>query len=621
MVSLGSFLERFRSSVVVADGGMGSMLYAKGIPLDVSYDGLNLTDRDAVRSIHEAYAAAGAEVIETNTFGANRTRLLHHGLEGKVRAVNVQGARLARKAAGRKAWVAGSIGPLARPKDGEQELPASSKEEVFREQVEALAEGGVDLFMLETFLDLEELLAAVRAARGATDLPVVANLAFFDVTGTTGGVPLLRAVRALEAAGAHGVGVNCGRGFADALKVVQELVRRTSLPVAALPNAGLPEYVDGRYVYRATADYMASMATKMAEAGATLVGGCCGTTPHDIAAIAAAVKGRPVAARAPRLADPPPAKPKSVGVRRGRPKGFLDALDRKEPLFVVELDTPRGFGVEKVVEQGRMLAAAGVHLVSMAENPLATVRMGNVAMAVIMKRDAGMEPLVHFTCRDRNLLGLQSDIMGAAALGVRNVLAITGDPAGTGDSMGAKSVFDVNSIGLVEVIDALNRGTLKTGAPIGRPADLTVGVAFNPNVKRLDTQVRRLEQKAAAGAHFAMSQIVFDADKVRAMYEAVSAMGLPVLVGVMPLRSLRNAEYVANEVPGITVPPRVLERMRIDDRAAARAEGVRIAKEVVDVALECGAPGVYVVPPFNAVETALEIVEHARARWKARRPG
>ncbi|MCK6479497.1 MAG: bifunctional homocysteine S-methyltransferase/methylenetetrahydrofolate reductase [Planctomycetes bacterium] len=619
MRSRGDFLERLRTSVVVADGGMGSMLYAKGIPLDVSYDGLNLADRAVVRAIHEEYAAAGAEVLETNTFGANRTRLHPHGLGEKVRAVNLQGARLARRAAGRRAWVAGSIGPLARPLDGEKELAPPEKEAVFREQVEALAEGGVDLFILETFLDLEELLAAVRAARSATGLPVIANLAFFDVTGTTGGVPLLRAVRALEAAGAHGVGVNCGRGFSDALKVVQELVRRTGLPVAALPNAGLPEYVDGRYVYRATAGYMAAMAVKMADLGINMVGGCCGTTPPDIAAIAAAVKGRAVAARPPRLPDPPPAVPRAAEVRAGRPEGFLDGIGRDEPLFVVELDTPRGFGTEKVIGQGRMLAAAGVQLVSMAENPLATVRMGNVAMAVLMKREAGVEPLVHFTCRDRNLIGLQSDIMGAAALGVRNVLAITGDPAGTGDSMGAKSVFDVNSIGLVEVIDALNRGTLKTGAPIGRPAGLTVGVAFNPNVKRLDTQLRRLEQKVEAGAHFAMSQIVFDADKVRAMYEAVGPTGLPVLVGVMPLRSLRNAEYVANEVPGITVPPRVLERMRIDDREEARREGLRIAKEIVDVALDCGAPGVYVVPPFNAVETALEIVGHARSRWAARR--
>ncbi len=613
------FLDRLRSTVVVGDGGMGTMLYARGVPLDTSYDGLNLTDRNLVRSIHEEYAAAGAEVIETNTFGANRTRLQHHGLEGKVASINESGARLARRAAGRKALVAGSVGPLARPVEGKPPLPPAEKEEVFREQVRGLAAGGVDLFVLETFLDLEELLAAVRAARGEADLPVVASLAFFDVTGTTGGVPLLRAVRALEAAGVHAVGVNCGRGFADALKVVEELVRRTDLPVMAMPNAGLPDFVEGRYVYLATSSYMASMASKMADLGAGFLGGCCGTTPADIAAIAAAVKGRPVAKRPPRIPDPPPPKPRPARVRAERPPGFLDGLRRGEPLVVVELDTPKGLSVKKVLERGKRLAAEGVGLVSMAENPLATVRMGNVAMAYLMKREAGLEPLVHFTCRDRNLLGLQSDLMGAVALGIRHVLAITGDPAGAGDPMGAKSVFDVNSIGLVQVIDGLNRGCLKTGAPIGRPAGLTVGVAFNPNVKRLDVQVRRLEQKIEAGAHFAMSQIVFDPDKVRAMYEAVAPLDFPVLVGVMPLRSLRNAEFIANEVPGVTVPPVVLDRFRNLGPEESRAEGVRIAKEVVDVALDCGAPGVYIVPPFNDAEAAIEIVRHARARHGARR--
>jgi homocysteine S-methyltransferase len=448
---------------------------------------------------------------------------------------------------------------------------------------------------------------------------VIASLAFFDVTGTTGGVPLLRAVRAIESSGAQGVGVNCGRGFADALKVVQELVRRTDLPVLAMPNAGLPDFVDGRYVYRSTSSYMAGMAVKMAELGAGLIGGCCGTTPADVAAIAAALKGRSPAKRPPRLPDPPAAVARPAHRVPERPPGFLDGLGRDEPLIVVELDTPKTLSTEKVVAHGRRLAAEGVHLVSMAENPLATVRMGNVAMAWIMKRDAGIEPLVHFTCRDRNLIGLQSDIMGAAALGIGHVLAITGDPAGTGDSMGAKSVFDVNSIGLVSLVDAMNRGELKTGAPIGRPAGLTVGVAFNPNVKRLDTQLRRLEEKIEAGAHFAMSQIVFDPDKVRAMYEAVGPMNFPVLVGVMPLRSLRNAEFVANEVPGVTVPPLVLDRMRDKGPEESRQEGIRIAKEIVDVAFSCGAPGVYIVPPFNDTDAALELVRHARARWSSRK--
>ncbi len=620
MPRLSSVADALRTTVLVGDGGMGSMLYARGVPLDTSYDGLNLGRKALVRQIHEEYVAAGADIIETNTFGGNRSRLRHHGLEDKVAEVNYQGVRLARRAAGRKAWVAGAVGPLGRSVRGERDLTVPEKEEIFREQVTALAMGGVDLFILETFLDLEELLAALRAARQATDLPVIAQLAFFDVTGTSGGVPLLRAVRALEAAGAQGVGVNCGRGFNDALQVVREMARRTDLAISAMPNAGLPSLVEGRFVYLATSEYMAATAVQMADAGANLVGGCCGTTPRDIAAIAEALGDRALTARPPRLPDPPPAEPRAPRREAPPPAGFLDGLGEDRPLVVVELDPPRGLRYAKVIEGGRRLAEAGVDLVSMAENPLATVRMGNVAMAYLMKRDAGIEPLVHFTGRDRNLIGLQSDLMGAVALGIRNVLAITGDPAGTGESMGAKSVFDVNSIGLVSVLEGLNRGELKTGAPTGRRAGLTVGVAFNPNVKRLDTQVRRLERKIEAGAHFALSQIVFDPDKVRAMYEAVNGMGFPVLVGVMPLRSHRNAEFLANEVPGVTVPDVVLERMRaISDPAAARAEGLAVAREVVDVALDCGAPGVYVVPPFNDADAALDIVRHARERWAARR--
>jgi methionine synthase I (cobalamin-dependent)/5,10-methylenetetrahydrofolate reductase len=615
------FLELLRERVVVADGGMGSMLYSRGVPLESSYDGLNLEarGRGLVGRIHEEYAAAGAEVLETNTFGGNRTRLRHHGLEDRVEDVNRHGVRAARRAAGRKAFVAGAIGPLARPVRGERDLAVQEKEEVFKEQVVALATEGVDLFVLETFLDLEELLAALRAVRTATDLPAVAQLAFWDATGTSGGVPLLRAVRALEAGGAHAVGVNCGRGYADALRVVEEMARRTDLPVSSMPNAGLPEIVDGRFVYRATRDYMAAMAVKMQECGANLIGGCCGTTPSDIAAIVAAVGGKPLARRKERLPDPPPAEPRRASVRAERPPGFLDGLGR-EPLVVVELDPPRGLRYEKVLERGKRLAGEGVHLVSMAENPLATVRMGNVAMAYLMKRDAGLEPLVHFTGRDRNLIGLQSDIMGAVALGIRNVLAITGDPAGTGEAMGAKSVFDVNSIGLVSVITGLNRGHLKTGAPTGRRAGVTIGVAFNPNVKRLDMQVHRLERKIEAGAHFSLSQIVFDPDKVRAMYESVRALGIPVLCGVMPLRSLRNAEFLANEVPGVTVPEWVIERMRSKpDGDAAREEGIQVAKEILDTALGCGAPGAYIVPPFNDADAAVELVRHVRERWSARK--
>lgn len=614
------FLEALRSRVLVGDGAMGTALQHRGVGHDQCFEQLNSTNRAVVREVLESYVAAGADVIETNTFRANRKHLAKFGLAEKVFEFNYRGARLARSVAGRNVFVAGSVGPLGTVGPEAAEISDAKRSEMYAEQIKALAAGGADLVLLETFTSVSEIRAAIRAAkRAAKGLPVLAQMAFYEGQGSLGGVSIGVAIEEMLAEGADGVGVNCGRGFADALAVVEKMAALTDVPISAYPNAGLPELRDGRFVYEQPVSYMAEMALRMAEAGANLVGGCCGTDQRAVAAIAAKVKGRPLAARVRgAAAETVPAAPKAPAPAAEDPRrrGFLSRLGR-EPLVVVELDPPRGMLTDKVVEGARLLRAAGAHLVSMAENPLASIRMGNVGMAYVVRRDAGAEPLVHFTGRDRNTLGLHSDLMGAAALGIRHVLAITGDPAGTGEG-GVTSVYDVNSVGLVRIVAALNAGRTIHGVDTGRPTEFTVGVAFNPNFRTMTGQVRKLQQKVEAGAHFALTQLVFDEDRIAAIREATDPCGIPVLPGVMPLVSVKNALFVKNEVPGVTVPDDVVERISAAAPGeAARAVGLDIARGLVRAALRSGAPGVYVVAPFNRAELAAELVTYAKSEYRS----
>ncbi len=612
------FLTALRSRVLVGDGAMGTALQRRGIGLDSCLESLNSTNRDLVRDVHREYVAAGADVIETNTFRANRPHLDRFGLGDKAFEFNYRGARLARSVAGRKVFVAGSVGPLGGDQRAAPPTP-EEREEQFAEQVSALAAGGVDLLLLETFTDLVELRAALRAARSAApDIPVLAQMAFYEGHGSLSGVTIGQAVEEMLAEGAVGVGVNCGRGFADALAVVEQMAVLTDAPLCAYPNAGLPEFRDGRLVYEQPPAYMAEMALRMVEAGVGLIGGCCGTDSRAVRAIADRVRGQTLCERAPRAPATVPAEVASVPSTEGPPitpgrSGFLDRLGQ-EPLIVVELDPPRGMLTEKVIEGAKLLREAGAHLISMAENPLASIRMGNVGMAYLVKREAGVQPLVHFTGRDRNTLGLHSDLMGAAALGIEHVLAITGDPAG-GPS-GATSVYDVNSIGLVKIAAALNRGETMHGVDIGRSAGFTVGVAFNPNFRRMDGQTAKLRQKVDAGAHFALTQLCYDEDRIAEIHDFTSGCGIPVLPGVMPLVSSRNAQFMHHEVPGVTLPDSVLERMeRHPTGAEARAAGLEISQELLRAALASGAPGAYIVAPFNRAGIAAELVTFVREEW------
>ncbi|HLO26604.1 MAG TPA: bifunctional homocysteine S-methyltransferase/methylenetetrahydrofolate reductase [Geobacteraceae bacterium] len=597
------FLDRIKNEVLVGDGAIGTMLYAKGVGLEANFEHLNLVRPELVLDLHGEYIAAGARVIETNTFGANFAKLQAIGLGKKVREINLQGARLACRAAEwHDVFVAGSVGPLVRIKGEERELSADEMLEIFREQCQALAEGGVQLFVLETFSDPDQVKLALAAAK-ETGLPVIASMAYLEGGRSAGGAEVESITAELAAAGADLIGVNCGAGPLEVLRNVRRMARVTDLPLAAYPNSGFPEYVDGRYIYRATPDYFAGMAVEMVEAGAALVGGCCGTTPEHIRRIAERLQGlKPVARTGGGRVE--------SGAERREPErareGFL-ARWGKEKIVTVELDPPKGLDCSKVIAGSQALKAAGADAINLAENPLARVRMGNIALADVIQREAGIEVIVHITCRDRNLLGLQSDLMGASLLGIRSILAVTGDPARLGEQAGSSSVFDLNSFGLIKLLADLNAGINALGNPIGGSAGFTIGCAFNPNTPRMEVQVARLEKKAANGARFAQTQPLYDTARLHEMMAKTAHLGIPVLPGILPLVSERNCEYLHNEVPGIVIPEEVRRRMRGREKDAGVREGLAIAREFISEVRE-SVGGFYIIPPFGRHEIAVELV-------------
>jgi homocysteine S-methyltransferase len=602
-----NFLELIKERVIVGDGAIGTMLYSKGVGLDANFEHLNLVRPTLVAELHREYLAAGARCIETNTFGANRTRLAPIGLEKKIAELNRQGVAIARQAvveAGvtEKVFIAGSVGPLAKLKGDESPPAGEAMIALFREQVLPLAEGGADLIILETFSDLEQLLCAIAAAR-ETGLPIVASMAYLEGGHTGSGVTASLAARRITAAGADLVGANCGAGPREVLLTLGELAKGSLLPLAAFANSGFPEYVDGRYLYRTTPEYFAEKGAEMAAAGAVLIGGCCGTTPEHIRQLAIRLAGaKPVR----KQVFIEIAEPETTVVGAATKKGFLAHWGEK-PVVTVELDPPKGLDCSKVLAGAAALKAAGADAINLAENPLARVRMGNIALARIIQEEVGIEVIPHITCRDRNLLGLQSDLLGASLLGIRSLLAVTGDPARLGDQSGASSVFDLNSFELIKLIGDLNSGVNALGQSIAGKTGFTVGCAFNPNTSRMEVQVARLAKKVAAGAAFAQTQPVYDAGRVAAMVAMTAPLGIPLLVGIMPLVGERNCEYLHNEVPGITIPDQVRQRMRGKEKEAGAAEGLAIARELLE-SIRGMVGGYYIIAPFGRHETAAELV-------------
>ena len=608
------FLEELDRRVLVCDGAMGTMLYARGIFLNRSFDELNLTQPDLVAEVHKEYARAGADVIETNTFGANAVKLAAFGLADRVHAINVQGAKIARHAAREQAYVAGAIGPLGIRIEPWGKTGVDEAEAYFREQAQALVEGGVDLFVLETFRDVNEIGAAIRAVRSVCALPIVAQMTTEEDGNSLDGVAPESFVPDLEARGADVVGLNCSVGPAAMLEALERMARVAHVKLAAQPNAGKPREVEGRNLYLSSPDYLASYARRFINTGVRLVGGCCGTTPDHIRAIKAAVRSlAPAAAKRDAQAAVPAVAAVVDRVPREKKSRMANTLVRGGFVVSVELTPPRGYQTEALVEQARTLKIRGVDLVNIPDSPRANARMSALSAAFLVQQQSGVETILHYACRNRNLLAMQSDLLGAHAMGVRNVLLVTGDPPKVGDYADATAVVDVDSIGLANVLNSLNGGLDIGGQTIGEPTAFHIGVAVNPGAPNLDEELRRFAYKVEAGAEFAITQPVFDTAGFRAFVARIQEHRIPLLAGIMPLESARHAEFMANEVPGVRVPDAVVERMRRADAAGRAAdEGLAIAREIA-AEVRPLVQGVQISTAPKAVAMALAVIEAAGA--------
>jgi methionine synthase / methylenetetrahydrofolate reductase(NADPH) len=612
------FLEAIDERVLVCDGAMGTMLYAKGVFINRCFDALNLAEPSKVAEVHRDYVRAGADVIETNTFGANRIKLRGFGQADRLREINLEGAKLAKAAAGGQAYVAGAIGPLGIRIEPWGKTGRDEAEAYFREQAEALLAGGVDLFVLETFRDLTEVRAAIAAIRGVCDLPVVAQMTIEDDGNSLDGTPPEQFAPALEPY-ADIVGVNCSIGPAPMLETIERMSTITRARLSAQPNAGRPRDIEGRNIYLSSPEYIASYARRFMNYGVRLVGGCCGTTPEHIRQIKMAVKKyAPEIARANVGRDrgaataPPPAvvsvPDQSVPtVPRAERSQLARALVEGRFATIVQLTPPKGYVGDTLIERARLLKAHNVDVVHIPDG-LRGARMSALSLAVLIQQNAWIETVLQYSCRDRNLLGMESDLLGAHAMGVRNLMIVTGDVRSVGDYPDATAVFDVDSIGLTNVVGRLNRGLDIGGQPIGNPTSFHIGVQVNPGAEDIDAEIRRFEYKVEAGAEFAVTKPVFDAETFERFFRRIAAAKLPIILGLWPFESVLNAEFMANEVPGVRVPEAVLDRMRrVENAEAAIAEGVAIAREV-GCALKSMVQGVHVAAPSGRIESALEVI-------------
>ncbi|BFT73179.1 bifunctional homocysteine S-methyltransferase/methylenetetrahydrofolate reductase [Paenibacillus sp. P36] len=601
--------------ILTGDGAMGTYLYQMGFPVGISYEELNLLRPETVAEVHRRYFEAGARLIETNTFLANREKLSKYGLEGDVEAINRAGVELARKVVGKDAYVVGAIGSIRAGK--RKNVRTADVEESLREQISILLDSPVDGLMLETFYDLEELQLALRIIRSMSDLPVICQFANEGTGSTQDGVPLQEAFLRLRDEGADVIGFNCRVGPNGILRSMEKLTPLAGVPFSAFPNAGLPDYVDGQYTYAATPQYFAESALRFADLGARIIGGCCGTTPEHIAAVAKALQdyvpaepGTAVSARAVRVLEPAPAKPAPPA---GKPS-LLEIVKQRKTV-IVELDPPRDLDIDKFMQGSRALQDAHVDAITMADNSLAVTRMSNLALGHLVQDKLGARPLIHIACRDRNMIGTQSHLMGLHALGIDHVLAVTGDPAKFGDLPGSSSVYDLTSFEIIRMIKQLNEGIAFSGKPLKQKANFVVGAAFNPNVKHLDKAVQRLERKIEAGADYIMTQPVYDAGLIEQIYEATKHLHIPVFIGIAPLASGGNAEYLHNEVPGIRLSDEVRARMSGLKGPEGRAMGVEIAKELLDAAMPYF-NGIYLMTPFLAYEMCVDLTKYVWEKSK-----
>jgi methionine synthase / methylenetetrahydrofolate reductase(NADPH) len=626
------FAARLARAPLLLDGAMGTLLFSRGVPQRSSLDELVQTRPELVGTIHREYIAAGADVIETNSFGANRFRLRPFGLADRAAALNRRAAQLAREArdvAGREVLVAGSIGPLGTAVRGPEGPADAEARATFREQVEGLLEGGADVLLFETFSHLEELLAGVEEARAICDLPIVAQMTFGEELLAIDGTNPQTAATALAAAGVDAVGVNCGAGPTVCLDAVQQMGRPSAgLARSIVPNAGLPQRIEGQFVYAAGPAYFAEAVAGFLAAGARIIGGCCGTTPDHISQMRSALDtavgreaGREPTAHVGDVRDATPRSPVSerapgaVG-EQPPPTRLAQLLASGTFVVSVEIDPPRSVRIERTIEAARLLQEAGVDIVNISDSAMARVRMGALAVAFGIQHDLDLECLVHFTTRDRNLMAIESELLGAHALGVRNILALTGDPPRVGDYPGGTGIWDVDSTGLVGILRRLNRGEDQAGKPIGAPAGFTIACALDPTAADLEHEVERLAGKIEAGADVVMTQPIYAREQWDRFMEVAAGRwprGLPrpVLLGVLPLHTARHAEFLHHEVPGITIPPEARAAM-----AAAGERGAEVGLNMARALLHEMAPlvqGTYIMPSFGRYELAAELVRRVRA--------
>ncbi len=604
--------------ITVFDGAMGTMLYARGVFINQCYDELNVRSPELVRAVHTEYVRAGAQVLETNSFGANRLKLAQHGLEAQVVEFNRAAARIAREVAGdRDVLVAGAVGPLGVRLEPFGPTGVDEARGYFREQLEGLREGGAELFILETFGDLHEIEQAIRAARDLdAGVPVIAQMTIgVDGLSPYGATPEDIA-RSLDEWGADVIGLNCSVGPQIILEAIERMAPITKRKLSAQPNAGMPRAVGGRSMYMASPEYMATYARHLVQAGAKIVGGCCGTTPEHIHAIGEGV--RPLA---PRLAEAR-TRPEARGATPADAEAPLPPVvplpDRSrwgarlaagEFTTSVEIVPPRGVDASRMLDDVRRLRAAGIDAVNVPDGPRAQSRMGALLTSVLVQQQVGIETVTHYACRDRNLLGMLSDLLGASAIGLHNLLLITGDPPKMGPYPDATAVFDIDSIGLTNLVHNLNRGLDPGGNHIGRPTQFVIGVGVNPAAVDPEQEVRRFEWKVEAGAEFAITQPVFDVAQLERFLARVAHVRIPIVAGIWPLTSVRNAEFLANEVPGVTVPDAIVARMRRANersRDHAVAEGITIAREML-ARVRPLVQGAQVSAPFGKVDLALEV--------------
>jgi methionine synthase I (cobalamin-dependent)/5,10-methylenetetrahydrofolate reductase len=605
--------------VILLDGAMGTELYDEGVFINMSYDALSLSKPELVERVHKRYLKAGAEILTTNTFGANRYRLVPFGQEAQLKEINAASVRIARKVAGKKAWVGGSIGPTGVQFSPIGKLSPGEAYTAFREQASVLAEEGVDLFILETFSSLKEAWQAFRACRSvAKDIPILACMSFhYDLDGEQlpGPTPE-EAARAIHTWGADAIGVNCSNGPKVALEVVERMLAVTDLPIAAAPNAGMPQIVDGRSIYMAGPEYMAEYARRFVQKGATLIGGCCGTTPDMIQEIKSFIRSVDPGHRSePLIPENLESLEEPLGeapIPAAERSEFAARLLSGKFCISVELDPPRNMDPQKSIDGAAFLKEKGIDVINIADGPRATARMNPAALAQLVQHDSGMESVVHFCCRDRNILGMQMDLLGNHALGMHNILAVTGDPPKMGSYPDATAVFDIDSIGLISFLNMMNRGLDFSGRPMGGKTQFFVGAGCNPAHVDFNLEVRRYGKKVDAGAEFFFSQPIYDPDVLFKFLDATEAWShVPFLVGILPLASFKNAEFLHNEVPGMQVPKSIRERLRAaPTKIAQRRIGIEVAQDTLRMAkAHPRIHGAYIYPPFGSYKAVLKVLE------------